>query len=125
MPVPVISVAQMREWEKVTWASGQNEEAVMRRAGEAVARQAERMTKPGERIVVLAGKGHNGDDARLARESIRQREVKLLRVFDAEIVAKQLPELLAPKPALIIDGLFGIGLNRPLARPWLQLIQKL
>jgi NAD(P)H-hydrate repair Nnr-like enzyme with NAD(P)H-hydrate epimerase domain len=87
MPVPVISVAQMREWEKVTWASGQSEEAVMRRAGEAIARQAERMTKRGERIIVLAGKGHNGDDARFAAEGMRERKVEVVRVVDPEAVA--------------------------------------
>jgi ADP-dependent NAD(P)H-hydrate dehydratase / NAD(P)H-hydrate epimerase len=125
MPIPVISVAQMREWERVTWASGQTEEAVMRRAGEAVARHAERMTKPGERILVLAGKGHNGDDARFAGEYIKDRQVQLTPVLDPEGTAHQLPELLAARPALVIDGLFGIGLNRPLALPWLRFIQKL
>ena len=125
MPVPVISVAQMREWEKVTWASGQSEEAVMRRAGDAVARQAERMTKRGERIVVLAGKGHNGDDARFAAEGTRERKVEVVRVLDPDAVAAEIPKLVATNPALLIDGLFGIGLNRPLARPWIKLIQRI
>jgi len=125
MPVPVISVAQMREWEKVTWASGQTEEAVMRRAGDAVARQAERMTKSGERIIVLAGKGHNGDDARFAAEATRERRVEVVRVLDPEAVAAEIPKLVTTHPALFIDGLFGIGLNRPLARPWIGLIQRI
>jgi len=124
MPVPVISVAQMREWEKVTWASGQAEEAVMRRAGEAVARRAERMTKSGDRILILAGKGHNGDDAQFASEYVKDRNTQFVRVLDPEFVTAQLPELLKQPPALIIDGLFGIGLNRPLAQPWLRLIEK-
>jgi hypothetical protein len=38
MPVPVISVAQMREWEKATWDSGQTEASVIMRVGERVAR---------------------------------------------------------------------------------------
>jgi ADP-dependent NAD(P)H-hydrate dehydratase / NAD(P)H-hydrate epimerase len=125
MPVPVISVAQMREWEKVTWASGQTEEAVMRQAGEAIARQAERMTKPKDVVIVFAGKGHNGDDARFASESIQGRQVELVRVFDAEAATRRMPELLGRKPALFVDGLFGIGLNRALALPWVRLIQKL
>ena len=125
MPVPVISVAQMREWEKVTWASGQTEEAVMRRAGEAVARQAERMTKQGERILVLAGKGHNGDDARFAAEYVKDRQVDVVRVADPDAVTPEIPKLVAANPALIIDGLFGIGLNRPLALPWIRLIQRI
>jgi NAD(P)H-hydrate epimerase len=115
----------MREWEKVTWASGQTEEAVMRRAGEAVARAAERMTKSGERILIFAGKGHNGDDARFAGEQIKDRSVQLVRVLDPEAVSGELPAMLKPAPALIIDGLFGIGLNRALGTPWLRLIQKL
>lgn len=123
MASPVISVAQMREWEKVTWASNQTEEAVMRRAGEAVARRAERMTRPGDRILVLAGKGHNGDDARFASEQLRERRAQLVPVFDPEQVSAEFPKLLAQNFALIIDGLFGIGLNRPLAAPWLRLIQ--
>ena len=125
MPVPVISVAQMREWEKVTWASGQSEEAVMRRAGDAVARQAERMTKSGDRIIVLAGKGHNGDDARFAAEGTQGRKVEVVSVVDPEAVAAEIPKLVSANPSLFIDGLFGIGLNRPMARSWIKLIQKI
>lgn len=125
MPYPVITVAQMREWEKATWASGETEAAVMRRAGAAVARGAERLTRAGEFILVVAGKGHNGDDARYAAEAIREREVRLLRVVDPELSSPELEMLLARHPALVIDGLFGIGLNRPLTLPWLRLIQLL
>jgi ADP-dependent NAD(P)H-hydrate dehydratase / NAD(P)H-hydrate epimerase len=103
MPVPVISVAQMREWEKVTWASGQTEEAVMRRAGEAAARQAERMTKAGDVILVFAGKGHNGDDARFAAEYMRERQVEVVRVTDPEAVTTAIPKYTARNPAIIID----------------------
>jgi NAD(P)H-hydrate epimerase len=124
MPVPVISVAQMREWEKATWASGQSEEAVMSLAGQAVARRAEQLTQPGGFILVLSGKGHNGDDARLAAESISGRETRVLRAIDPETIGADLAPLLARRPALIIDGLFGIGLNRPLAAAWIKLIQQ-
>src|SRR3954469_25676031 len=125
MPVPVISVAQMREWEKATWASGQTEEAVIRLAGTAVARKGELLTEAGDFILVLAGKGHNGDDARVAAEVIRNREVRWLRVIDPEMSGTELGPLLARKPALVIDGLFGIGLNRPLGLSWTKLIQQL
>jgi ADP-dependent NAD(P)H-hydrate dehydratase / NAD(P)H-hydrate epimerase len=123
MPIPIISVAQMREWEKVTWASGQTEEVVIRQAGQAVARKAEELTRPGDRILVLAGKGHNGDDAHVAGEAISGREVKVVRVAEPEPVARGLDGLLGPGPALIIDGLFGIGLSRALSAAWIRLIQ--
>ena len=37
MSVPVINLAQMREWERATWAAGQTEAEVIRRVGEKIA----------------------------------------------------------------------------------------
>jgi NAD(P)H-hydrate epimerase len=125
MPVPVISVAQMREWEKVTWALGIKEDAVMRQAGQAVARLAEQLTRPGDFVLLLAGKGHNGDDAAYAHDFLRERRRELMRVVDPEIALAELPRQLTPKPALVVDGLFGIGLNRPLSGAWMKLIDAL
>ncbi len=125
MPIPVITVAQMREWEKATWASGQNELTVMRQAGRAVARAAERMTQPQDLILVFSGKGHNGEDAKYAAEELRDRRVEARTVLDPGATMAALPELLKCSPKLIIDGLFGIGLNRPLSANWIQLIQRL
>jgi ADP-dependent NAD(P)H-hydrate dehydratase / NAD(P)H-hydrate epimerase len=125
MPIPVITVAQMREWERVTWASGVKEDEVMRRAGRAVARLVERYTKPGDRVLVLAGKGHNGDDAAYAHDSIEGRKRELLRVIDPEVDSTEVVGSLEANPALIVDGLFGVGLNRPLATSWMKLIQRI
>jgi NAD(P)H-hydrate repair Nnr-like enzyme with NAD(P)H-hydrate epimerase domain len=125
MPIPVITVAQMREWEKVTWASGIKEEGVMRRAGQAVARLAERVTRPGDSVLFLAGKGHTGDDTALAYDLLEGRKRKLLRVIDPELDAKGLLAELKEPHALLVDGLFGIGLNRPLASPWMKLIERI
>ena len=125
MPHPVISVAQMREWEKVTWASGQTEAAVMKLAGQAIARHAERLTRPGDFILALAGKGHNGDDTSFATDAITARRVELARVIDPEISAREIAPWLARRPALVLDGLFGIGLNRPLAGAWMKLIEQI
>jgi NAD(P)H-hydrate epimerase len=125
MPCPVLTVAQMREWEAATWAAGQTEETVIRQAGQAVARKAETLTQPGDRILILAGKGHNGDDAAVAGEAISGREARVVRVTNPEEALRDLAEKLHPQPALIVDGLFGIGLNRALASAWTQLIQRL
>ena len=127
MPIAVISVAQMREWEQATWASGQTEESVMRLAGRAVAHRAAQLTHPGDCVLVLAGKGHNGDDAKFAAESelLAQREVSLVRVLDPKSARAEIAALLLRAPALIIDGLFGIGLNRPLSDPWINLIREI
>jgi len=118
MPVPVINVAQMREWEKATWAAGQIEAEVIRRVGEKIAQRALRMTRPGEAILILAGKGHNGDDARAAREQLPDRRVEMLDAAAPESDLPKLEAALRSQPALIVDGLFGIGLNRPLDDSW-------
>lgn len=125
MPIPVITVSQMREWEVATWAAGVQEESVMRRAGQAVAQAAERLTRPDGFVLFLAGKGHNGDDTRFGHDYFAGRPKELLRVADPESTAAQLSPLLARRPALIVDGLFGIGLNRPLSPAWSELIAQI
>lgn len=123
MPVPVISVSQMREWEKATWATGQSEETVMRLAGQAIARRAEQLTRAGDLILVLAGKGHNGGDARFAAEYLSGRQTHVMGVADPEKVVNDVVPVLQRRPALLIDGLFGVGLNRSLSSIWIKLIQ--
>lgn len=125
MPVPVISIAQMREWEKATWATGQTEAEVIRRVGKCVAQEALKLTRNGDLLLLLAGKGHNGDDLRAAHEHLTDRRVELLNVSSAETDLPQLEAALAQKPALVVDGLFGIGLNRPLDELWIAFITRL
>lgn len=125
MSLPVLSVPQMRAWESATWKTGQSEEAVIQLVGQAVARRALELTRPGARILILAGKGHNGDDARAAAAHLASREVAVLEITtpgaDLEVLQKQF----SLKPALVIDALFGIGLNRPLSDEWCRLIDGL
>ncbi len=125
MPRPVISIAQMREWEQATWATGQTEAEVIRRVGKEVGLLGLQLTRNGDYVLILAGKGHNGEDARSAREHLRDRRVEVLAVTDPAADLPKLEAALAQKPALIIDGLFGIGLSRPLSPEWVALIEKL
>jgi NAD(P)H-hydrate epimerase len=122
MSLPVITVAQMREWENATWASGQTEAEVIRRVGKHVAQYALKQTHPDGAILVLAGKGNNGSDARAAVEFLKDRKIETLHITSPENDFPKLQELLRRKFALIIDGLFGIGLNRPLDEHWIKLI---
>ena len=125
MSLPVISVGQMREWEQATWATGQAEAEVIRRVGQAVAQRVLQLTRPNDLILLLAGKGHNGDDVRAAQPHLANRRCELLEVISPPVGHAQLNEALARQPALVVDGLFGIGLNRPLDADWLQLITTL
>ena len=114
MSVPVINLAQMREWERATWAAGQTEAEVIRRVGEKIAQRALQLTRSGDAILILAGKGHNGDDARAAQEFITRPPRGNPRRHRPENNLPEFEQALSQKPALIIDGLFGIGLDRPL-----------
>ncbi|HWQ92504.1 MAG TPA: NAD(P)H-hydrate epimerase, partial [Clostridia bacterium] len=125
MPLPVLSVAQMRDWESATWATGQTEQEVIRRVGKAVAVQALALTKPGQTLLILAGKGNNGADATSAQPHLADRSVEVLSVSDPATHLPALQSHLAHRPALIIDGLFGIGLNRPLSPEWVQFIEEI
>src|ERR1039457_6254042 len=122
MSVPVINVAAMREWENAAWAAGQTEAEVIRRVGKRVARRARKLTRDGDFILLLAGKGHNGDDVRAAKEFLDDRKVKLLELLLPDTDLLPLETALKEKPVLIVDGIFGIGLNRPLSESWQKII---
>jgi NAD(P)H-hydrate epimerase len=112
----------MREWEAASWAAGRSEAEVIRRVGRCIAGRARALTGAGDTILVVAGKGHNGDDARAACEYLEDRRVKLLELRQPQAGLRPLEMALREEPALIIDGLFGLGLNRPLAEPWQKII---
>lgn len=124
MPTPITTVAQMRAWEAATWAAGQTEAAVIARVGQLVAERLLALSRPGDRILILAGRGHNGDDARAARPHFTGREVDLVEAQDPATALGDLARALERRPAWIVDGLFGIGLNRPLDRAWCALIEQ-
>jgi NAD(P)H-hydrate epimerase len=118
----------MREWENQTWASGITQEAVIERAGSAIARRiSASLARPGDRLLVLAGRGHNGDDAKVAAKQLPQLKVELIEVADPVQALDPIRHWIANSAelsgnALILDGLFGIGLNRPLEGAWLDLV---
>jgi ADP-dependent NAD(P)H-hydrate dehydratase / NAD(P)H-hydrate epimerase len=123
MPLPVISVEEMREWEKASWRAGKNERQVIETVGKIVAERALKLTRDGDRILVLAGKGNNGNDARAAVGHLLNRKVKLVEVTDPAAQVGEIRHLCERRPELVIDGLFGIGLNRALSAEWIELIE--
>src|SRR5688500_20015592 len=124
MSVPVISVTQMRQWEQASWDAGRSQSAVINKAGQEVAKVALRLTRNDDRILILAGKGHNGDDARCAQPHLVGRRVKLLNLNDPQRSFEEVDSLLEKHPSLVIDGIFGIGLSRPLDAAWTELIER-
>jgi ADP-dependent NAD(P)H-hydrate dehydratase / NAD(P)H-hydrate epimerase len=125
MALPVITTAQMREWEQASWAAGQTETEVIRKVGLVVARTALALTRANDCILVLAGKGNNGADARACCPHLKERSVVLLELADPAAKLPELDRALTRRPALLIDGLFGIGLNRPLDEAWVEVIRRI
>ncbi len=125
MSAPILNVAQVREWEDATWSTGVSQEDVIREAGGQVAYYAQKMTVQGDKILVIAGKGHNGDDAIQAGEQLKEREVKIIRVLDVAKTISEIKSILNQNYSLVIDGLFGIGLNRKLDDQYCELINLL
>ena len=116
----------MREWEQATWAAGTTESSVIARVGELVASRARRLARAGDRVLVLAGKGNNGEDARHALKHLPSDwQVHAQNVSGSDYDFTAALAQLEQRPALIIDGLFGIGLNRPLDSKWTALIQRI
>src|SRR4051812_8549960 len=114
----------MRAWEEASWHAGKKERDVIETAGKIVAERALAMTKVEGRILVLAGKGNNGNDARAAVGHLLNRKVRLVEVNNPAAAFDEVARLLEKRP-LVIDGLFGIGLNRPLSAEWVRLIEKI
>src|SRR3954462_5773030 len=103
MPLPVIDVAQMREWESATWRAGKSETAVIRTVGKAVAKRVLEISKDGDSILVLACQGHNGDDARAAIKHLPISNVTLVNVADPSKVTVEVGPKLSAKPQLVVD----------------------
>jgi ADP-dependent NAD(P)H-hydrate dehydratase / NAD(P)H-hydrate epimerase len=124
--IPVISVEQMREWEKATWAAGRTEHEVIQQVGRVLARRLLQLTQPGDAIWIIAGRGHNGDDARAAQPHLLDRTVLLTNIHDPRHGLAEFSQRLQShglrRPRWIVDALFGIGLNRPLDEDWRNLI---
>ena len=124
----VLTTSEMERADHLTIAAGRPGFALMLSAGQAVAEAAMDLAEEGP-IVVVAGSGNNGGDGFVAAAELaaRGREVSVVLLCerdslqgDAASAARGWKYPVLPfnpqalgKPALIIDALFGAGLNRP------------
>jgi len=124
----VLTTAEMERADRLTIAAGTPGFALMLSAGQAVAETAMDLVEEGP-ILVVAGRGNNGGDGFVAAAELaaRGREVSVILLCerdslqgDAESAARGWKFPVLPfnpqaigRPALIIDALFGAGLNRP------------
>lgn len=101
----VIPVLTPEEMAAVDAAAAEPVEALIARAGAAVARAAVEMMGGtyGRRVVVVAGKGNNGNDGRDAAERLRRRGVRV------DVVPADQALLRLPPADLVIDAAYGTG----------------
>nr|WP_279588179.1 NAD(P)H-hydrate epimerase [Sphingomonas japonica] len=122
---PILTAAAMRDLEDSAFEAGTSQQALMERASTAVAHQTARFAL-GRPILVLAGPGNNGGDAYGAAALLRDwgHEVTVAalgtpksgaaaamaqRWGGATVALSQ-----AASRPVVVDGLFGIGLDRDL-----------
>jgi ADP-dependent NAD(P)H-hydrate dehydratase / NAD(P)H-hydrate epimerase len=110
---PIYTSAEIRRIEQ---AAG--EAPLMERAAAAAAELAMKViAEKSKDILVLAGPGNNGGDARIAAEILKEKFYRVSLVKRPE----ELPE--GKSWGLIVDGLFGIGLARPIEGGYAKLVE--
>ena len=106
----------MRDWEERSWSEGIDPWDVIAQVGKKLAARYLSSSQAGDSLLLLAGPGHNGDDVRAMVPWLFQRRVELLSVNGKPEDLIRLETHPAQGPDAVIEGLFGIGLNRPLGR---------
>lgn len=133
---PVLTGAEMRAAEAAAMTDGVTVDALMARAGGAVADAVARVAA-GAETLILCGPGNNGGDGYVAAAALRRAGLPV-RVAagaepksDAARAARQLwgeaiEPLAGAAPApLLVDALFGTGVSRPLAPEWAEPLARL
>lgn len=137
----LLSPAEMAAADRLTIAGGTPGIALMEAAGKAVADEAARMARSGGRIAVLCGPGANGGDGFIAARLLEARGYRVRTALlgrlenlkgDAAEAARRYGR--RPEPAmafdlaeadLIVDALYGAGLDRDLTGEPLALVGRI
>ncbi len=139
---PILLTANLRRVEQAA-LTGRNPPALMERAGLAAAELARTLAgDSGKPVLIIAGPGNNGGDALVVARHLKQWCYKVSVVctgnpqqYSADAAAalqawrKAGGELVTEIPpaqdwALVIDGLFGIGLKRDLDGAYAALVEQ-
>jgi hydroxyethylthiazole kinase-like uncharacterized protein yjeF len=135
--IELLTNAEMAQADQLTIAAGVPGMALMENAGRAVADAVFARHPPGAPITVVAGPGNNGGDGFVAARLLADRRYRVRLLVRGERlstgageaakrwtgpVEAATPEALAGA-ALLIDALFGAGLDRPLAGPARQIVE--
>src|SRR4051812_26761329 len=120
----VLTPAEMAAADQHAIATGTPEAVLVERAGRAVARHALGMLGGayGRRVAVIAGKGNNGADGRVAARLLRARgvgvdEFLLEEPFDPAALSRALA-----RADLAIDAMYGTGFRGAVDGPALAVV---
>jgi ADP-dependent NAD(P)H-hydrate dehydratase / NAD(P)H-hydrate epimerase len=137
--IELLSTTEMAEADRLTIAGGVPGIELMERAGAAVAEAVAERHVPGVGVVVVAGPGNNGGDGFVAARLLAERgfTVKVLLLGEGSrlkgeaalaatrwtgaVVAAGVQQLAGAE--VVIDALFGAGLDRPVEGPARALIE--
>jgi hydroxyethylthiazole kinase-like uncharacterized protein yjeF len=135
----LLSTSEMAEADRLAIAGGVPGFDLMERAGAAVAAAVAARHSVGSRVAVVAGPGNNGGDGFVAARVLSERNyrVEVLLLGDASrlkgdaaaVAAKWKGPVRTAEPGrlegaqIIIDALFGAGLDRPVDGPARSLIE--
>lgn len=139
MSTAIYGLDALRALEARAHAAGLD---LMARAGRAAADWIAANVPAGGSVLLAAGPGNNGGDALVAatclladgfqvrvvqpvapKTAAAQQALQVWRDRGGEVL-RSLPAD-QPRPDLIVDGLFGIGADRPFSEPWSELIARL
>lgn len=111
-------------------ATGVQEQELIERAAEAFVKAFIKEEPAPDRVMVLAGPGNNGADARAIARRLREagRQVDLWefpKTFNRSGWQDAWQDFLVqwPKNAPVVDGLFGSGLSRPLQGDYARVVE--
>src|SRR5580704_9887057 len=127
--IELLTNAEMSQADRLTIAGGVAGIGLMENAGRAVADMTAALKPQGSRVIVVAGPGNNGGDGSVAARLLAERGYRVDVLLagsaaqlkgDAALAAKKWtgpvtaarPEGLAGAD-IVIDALFGAGLDRP------------
>lgn len=118
----ILSVKEMRACDDYTINTlGIPEESLIERAGVAVADEIKKRFKGG-RVLVCTGKGNNGEDGKITAKVLSLLHVFSVSVFNIEVGFFKIFE---KRFDIIVDCLFGTGLNRDVDGKYKTAIEKI
>ena len=118
----ILTVNQMRDADEYTINKlGVSEDILIERAGIALSEEIIKRYKGG-RVLICVGKGNNGKDGLVAYTVLSQIHgfnVSLFNVFDDSL------DIIEKKYDIIIDCIFGTGINKPVTGKIFEIIEKI